>query len=439
MAKKGLTAREREAQLKAKVKAWFDKLEPARKRRVVVIGSASAALVFMVALSLLTPDKRQEKVEQAESKRRPPNLLQTPTQGMGLDSVSNDVASLRQELDTLRAEQAAREKADAEAKAREERNQPAPEPAASPDEALRSMRDSIVGSGAYQGAPPGTSLNPSRPGAAAAPTTSRPGPAANAAPPPPPVAPTMRVVRGKPSEIVQAPAPAQAARDVYIPTGSILTGVLLNGLDAPTGRNAQGQPVPVVVRLKHEAILPSRYRSDVREAFVLAAGFGDLSSERAYLRAERLSMILRDGRVIDIPIKMAAVGSDGKTGVRGTVVSKQGALIAKALLAGTAEGVSRAFGGNSSYGSFGRGNDLPSGQDLMTSGIGGGTSSALDRVASYFLQQAEAMYPVVEVAAGREVSFILLEGTDLSPRPPAEVEVPVAPGAVPEGATAAPN
>ena len=52
----------------------------------------------------------------------------------------------------------------------------------------------------------------------------------------------------------------------------------------------------------------------------------------------------------------------------------------------------------------------------MVAGIGGGASSALDRIAAYFLSQAEAMYPVVEVDGGREITFILLEGTELVPR-----------------------
>lgn len=393
-------------------KSWFDGLEPKRKRSVVVAGAVSAALLLVVAISYVTPDKRSEPASTGNQKTRAaPNLLQSPTQGMGLDSVSGDVLEVQGELASLRQEMERLRNQPPEVVQMTTDQQPA-----DPDAALQSMRDQITGSSSYQGAPPGTSLNPQRPssGSQARTTQPRSGPAAPSQPVEQPNAPTMQVVRGKAREIAPPPPPP-IARDVYIPTASIMTGVLLNGLDAPTGRTAQSQPVPVVVRLKHEAILPSRYRSDVREAFVLAAGFGDLSSERAYLRAERLSMILRDGSVIDIPIKMAAVGSDGKTGIRGNVVSKQGALIAKALMAGTAEGVSRAFGGNS-YGSFGRSNELPDSRDMIVGGIGGGTSSALDRVANYFLQQADAMYPVVEIGAGMEVSFIVLEGTDLTPR-----------------------
>jgi conjugal transfer pilus assembly protein TraB len=83
-----------------------------------------------------------------------------------------------------------------------------------------------------------------------------------------------------------------------VPAGSLLKGVLLTGLDAPTGRSARRDPYPALVRIKHEALLPNRFRADVRECFLVAAGFGDLSAERASLRGETLSCVRADGGVI---------------------------------------------------------------------------------------------------------------------------------------------
>lgn len=413
--------------LKTKLKARFERLDSKRKRMVVLAGVGSVAFAIIVLISSITPDTRGQTSNNSRSKeerRAGPNLLSMSSASMGLESVSQDVNAARGEMTEQRSE-IDQLKAELE----ELKNRPPNESATelTPDQALASMRSTIEESPVYLNAPAGTTFNSSRPGVAPQAAQQQPqqsqGMQQNPGNRPMPggqqqqalpEAPTMRVVRGKPTAVTAAPVAAPIP-DVYIPTGSIMSGVLLNGLDAPTGRGASSQPIPVVIRLKHEAILPSRYRSDVREAFVLASGYGDLSSERAYLRAEQLSMILRNGRVVDIPIKMSAIGDDGKTGIRGNVVSKQGALIAKALMAGTADGVSRAFGGNSNF-SSGR-SELPESRDLIVGGLGGGASSALDRVASYFLQQAEAMYPVVEIAGGREVSFILLEGTDLSPRP----------------------
>src|SRR3546814_6203967 len=53
-------------------------------------------------------------------------------------------------------------------------------------------------------------------------------------------------------------------------------------------------PFPSLIRIKNEAILPNRFRADFRECFLIAGGWGDLSSERAYLRAERLSCVRND-------------------------------------------------------------------------------------------------------------------------------------------------
>ncbi len=126
--------------------------------------------------------------------------------------------------------------------------------------------------------------------------------------PPPPAPPP-----GRPA----APAPGE----LFIPAGSILTGVLLNGLDAPTGQGARQQPPPALVRIKHDALLPNRFRADVKECFVIVGGFGDLGSERAYLRAETLTCVRTDGGVIEVPLDAYAVGEDGKVGIRGRLVS----------------------------------------------------------------------------------------------------------------------
>lgn len=210
--------------------------------------------------------------------------------------------------------------------------------------------------------------------------------------------------------------------DVFIPAGSILTGVLLNGLDAPTGKKAKKEPMPVLFRIKKEAILPNRFHADVRECFLLAAGFGDLSAERAYFRGETFSCVRQDGGVIEVPMNAYATGEDGKNGVRGRVVSKQGALLAQAMMAGFLRGFSDAFGRN----------QIPV---LMTGGVGSlagttpfqsafssqsmeggalkGAGYAMERLSHFYMDMAEEIYPVIEVDATRQVNFIVQKGTAL--------------------------
>jgi len=49
----------------------------------------------------------------------------------------------------------------------------------------------------------------------------------------------------------------------YLPAGAILQGVLLSGVDAPSGKAAMKDPIPVLARIKVDAILPNRYRADI--------------------------------------------------------------------------------------------------------------------------------------------------------------------------------
>ncbi|AUB85188.1 TraB/VirB10 family protein [Candidatus Thiodictyon syntrophicum] len=224
--------------------------------------------------------------------------------------------------------------------------------------------------------------------------------------PPPPAPPP-----GRPA----APAPGE----LFIPAGSILTGVLLNGLDAPTGQGARQQPTPALVRIKHDALLPNRFRADVKECFVIVGGFGDLGSERAYLRAETLTCVRTDGGVIEVPLDAYAVGEDGKVGIRGRLVSKQGALLAKALQAGFLTAFSKVFtqvpatafsnGATSSQVQF---------QSMFTpqaaeAGFAGGVGGAMDKLAEYYMKMAENTFPVLEVDAGRGIELIINKGTSL--------------------------
>jgi conjugal transfer pilus assembly protein TraB len=205
---------------------------------------------------------------------------------------------------------------------------------------------------------------------------------------------------------------------VLIPAGSLLRGVLLSGMDAPTGRAARRDPYPALARLSHEAILPNRFRADVRECFLVLAGYGDLGSERAYLRAETLACVREDGGAIEVPLDAYATGEDGKVGVRGRVVSKQGKVLAQAMMAAFVEGFSKLFATVpvTTVATSG-GGTLPFQSVLSAQAVQGaaisGAGSALDRLAGYYLDLAEELFPVIEIDAGRSVEFVLNRGATL--------------------------
>ncbi len=207
----------------------------------------------------------------------------------------------------------------------------------------------------------------------------------------------------------------------YLPAGAIFSGTLLTGLDVTTGEGSRRDPFPVLLRVKKEAILPNRYRADVRECFLISSGWGDLSSERAYLRAERLSCIRNDSKALESKVEMYAVGEDGKAGVRGRVVNKTGSVLGRAMMAGFLEGFGKLFGKQPvmalNTGSFGRTTTTPfqsyMSSDALQSGAVSGMGSAMDRLAKYYIDMAQNIYPVIEVDAGRSIDFVLLHGVSL--------------------------
>ena len=212
----------------------------------------------------------------------------------------------------------------------------------------------------------------------------------------------------------QGPADAKQGK-TYIPSGSFMRVALMGGLDAPTGGQAQNNPWPILLRVQDNAFLPNRYRAKVRECFMLGSGYGDISSERAYLRLESLSCVLNNGEVVDATIKGYVVGEDGKAGLRGRLVSKQGQVLANALMTGIIAGIGQGFQqGATSYSTSALGSvgTIESGKQIQA-GIGTGVGKALDRLSQYYITLAEKMFPIIEVDAGRVVDVVLTKGVSL--------------------------
>ena len=161
--------------------------------------------------------------------------------------------------------------------------------------------------------------------------------------------------------------------------------------------------------------MPNRYRAKVKECFLLGSGYGDISSERAYLRLESLSCVLNNGEVIDTPAKGYVVGEDGKAGMRGRLISKQGQVLANALMTGIISGIGQGMQQSAmsySTSALGTVGTVDAGKEFQA-GIGAGVGRALDRLSQYYIDLAEKMFPVIEVDAGRVVDVVLTKGVTL--------------------------
>jgi conjugal transfer pilus assembly protein TraB len=215
----------------------------------------------------------------------------------------------------------------------------------------------------------------------------------------------------------RAPTAQRLAKtnETYLPSTAFMRAVLLSGLDAPTGGQAQNNPHPVLLRVLDHAQLPNSFRSDVKDCFILGSGYGDLSSERAYVRTESLACIRDAGDALDIPLKGVLVGPDGKAGVRGRLVSKTGQVLANALIAGLVSGLGTALTSGAivqSVSPLGATQTVDPDKALQA-GIGQGLARGLDRLVQYYISLADKIYPVVEVDAGQVVDVIVTRGVSV--------------------------
>ena len=206
---------------------------------------------------------------------------------------------------------------------------------------------------------------------------------------------------------------------------SFTRGTLLGGLDAPTGGQSQANPHPVLIRLSDNSVLPNRFRGEYRDCFVIAAGYGDISSERAYLRTENLSCVRADGATLEVKIQGSVYGEDGKVGMRGRLVTKQGQMLANALLAGVVSGIGQGLATSSTeYSTSALGTVASAtGAEAYRAGLGTGVGKALDRLAQYYIKLAENTFPVIEVDAGREIDVVITKGV--------RIDVPMAASTAP--------
>ena len=218
----------------------------------------------------------------------------------------------------------------------------------------------------------------------------------------------------------------------WLPAGAHAEAVVLAGVDASAGVSSQGDPRPVLMRIAGPAWTAAEdgtaMQVDVDGCTVTGAAHGDLSSEKVYVRFRTMTCAGPEpGTVVETDVAGFVAGS-GKTGVRGPVVSREGALVEKAFLAGmvsgVGQGVAQAFqpqavatGAGAAVANTGLG-------DIGRAGLGAGAGSAGQKVADYMIRRAEQYQPVVQLQAGTKVTLVFLEGARIGGTPRSDGRAP---------------
>ncbi len=199
----------------------------------------------------------------------------------------------------------------------------------------------------------------------------------------------------------------------YIAAGTYVSGYLISGIAASTALNAPEEgAVPVVIRITNSSNIAEDFTTDLKQCRIMGSAYGDLSSERAIIRAEKLVCKV-DNSYITSNIAGIVHGSDGMNGIKGQIVSTSIKHIKNAILGGIISGVSNSARKGDNMQLVG-GNLLTtkskSFTDIAGDGALAGTSNAADKIADYYLKRAERLSPILTVPGGVKVDVIFTKG-----------------------------
>ena len=207
----------------------------------------------------------------------------------------------------------------------------------------------------------------------------------------------------------------------YIPEGTYFTGHMLGGIAVSTGLNTPDEnATPVAIKLmgrfdpkgRLTTNLSSLNKTDLQNCRIMGSAYGDLSSERAIIRLEKM-VCERDGVYITSKIAGQIFGSDGLNGVKGMVVATSSKHIKNAAIGGLISGIAGAAKGQEGSSISGAGliqTKKKGAKNLLGEGVFQGASNAGDKIADYYLRQAEAMSPILTVPSGARINAQITKG-----------------------------
>jgi len=209
--------------------------------------------------------------------------------------------------------------------------------------------------------------------------------------------------------------------DHYVPAGSFVRGILTSGVVASTSVQASSNPQPVHIQLTDLGNLPRGFKTDIKHCFLIGSAYGDLPSERVFMRLEKLSCVERKTQeVIDLSIDGYVAGEDGANGLRGILVDRSGPAMRNAFVGGFFAGMGNFFGQQKvqvpttiSQGGVAAINPLTA-QNMLEAGAGKGVGNAMEKFSDFYIKRAEQLQPVIEIEPGRKVDVVFKGGFDMN-------------------------
>ncbi|MDR2781504.1 MAG: TraB/VirB10 family protein [Holosporaceae bacterium] len=207
----------------------------------------------------------------------------------------------------------------------------------------------------------------------------------------------------------------------FIFAGTYARAVLVGTVIASAGIGASANPEPVLLRINDMGNLPNNVKGFLKDAIVIGAAYGDLSSESVIIRLERIVKIdNRTGVGIDIPVKGYVAAENGCSKIRGMVFDRAGEVARNAAVAGFMSGMADYLSSNSrSHVTFEPNSGLAqfspqAGSKMLQQGASKGIGNAVEKYADFIIKRAEQMQPVIMIDGGRKVTIVFTDSVKAS-------------------------
>lgn len=199
----------------------------------------------------------------------------------------------------------------------------------------------------------------------------------------------------------------------YIPEGTYFTGHLLGGIAVSTALNtADEHATPVIIRLQERGNLHKNNRLNIAQCRIMGSAYGDLSAERAVIRLEKL-ICERDGLYHTSKIAGQVFGPDGLNGVKGRIVDSSNKHVKNIILSGLISGLANSVKSGDAAVISSSGIAVTKQKnmgDYFSQGALAGAGNVGEKIANYFLRQAESMSPILTIDAGVKVNVQITRG-----------------------------
>lgn len=225
---------------------------------------------------------------------------------------------------------------------------------------------------------------------------------------------------GTPLDFSTFDAPQEANNTIVLPKMTIMAGfqkaTLVTGADVPTLQKGNDLTRTVWLSTTGDMLIANGHTENIQECIIQAAATGNFASASADIRLTRISCsaLDDDGKYYKLvgAVKGWVYGENGKQGLKGRLVTKEGELIEKAIPLTLLESAIQALKNSTQKsstvyalpGSTGT-SAMTNIQDSLTDGATKTASTTLDKFSDYYLMILEQLNPIIELKAGREVSI----------------------------------